>query len=77
VYGAFRNVFAISGQWGNGSFHDIVTHQQERNVKSRGFWNEIKQTTASEFVEWRAQRESDCGTGAPMETSGIGRLFMP
>lgn len=61
------------------AFHDIVTHKHGTNCEVERFWNEIKQHYRhKEFVE-----RPDAGTlpmavtGAPMETSGLGVLFMP
>jgi hypothetical protein len=61
------------------AFHDIVTHKQGTPCEVERFWNEVKQRYRyREFVE-----HPDPGTipiavtGAPMETSGLGVLFMP
>jgi predicted O-methyltransferase YrrM len=61
------------------AFHDIVTHQQETQCEVERFWNEIKQHYRhQEFVEWPSTGAIPIAvTGAPMETSGIGVLFMP
>jgi predicted O-methyltransferase YrrM len=61
------------------AFHDIVTHRQQTASEVERFWGEIKQRYRyQEFIE-----DSNGGTipiavtGAPMETSGLGVLFMP
>jgi predicted O-methyltransferase YrrM len=61
------------------AFHDIVTHQQETQCEVERFWNEIKQHYRhQEFVERPSAGAIPFAvTGAPMETSGIGVLFMP
>jgi len=61
------------------AFHDIVTHQQETQCEVERFWNEIKQHYRhQEFVERPSAGAIPIAvTGAPMETSGIGVLFMP
>lgn len=61
------------------AFHDIVTHQRETRCEVERFWNEIKQQYRHlEFVERPHQGELPIAvTGAAMETSGLGVLFMP
>jgi predicted O-methyltransferase YrrM len=61
------------------AFHDIVTHKQGTNCEVERFWNEIKQQYRHrEFVERpQAGTLPLAVTRAPMETSGLGVLFMP
>jgi cephalosporin hydroxylase len=61
------------------AFHDIVTHQQGTPCEVERFWKEVKQKYRHrEFVEHPAPGQVPVAvTGAPMETSGLGVLFMP
>jgi predicted O-methyltransferase YrrM len=61
------------------AFHDIVTHKQGTLCEVERFWNEVKQRYQyREFVEHPNPGTMPIAvTGAPMETSGIGVLFMP
>jgi predicted O-methyltransferase YrrM len=61
------------------AFHDIVTHRQGTPCEVERFWNEVKQRYRyREFVEHpNAGLVPIAVTGAPMETSGLGVLFMP
>ncbi len=61
------------------AFHDIVTHRKETRCEVEGFWNEIKQKYRHvEFVEHSKPGAMPVAvTGAPMETSGLGVLFVP
>ncbi|HLZ93090.1 MAG TPA: class I SAM-dependent methyltransferase [Candidatus Acidoferrum sp.] len=61
------------------AFHDIVTHQAGTQCEVERFWKEIKaRYRHREFVEYpRAGRLPVAVTGAPMETSGIGAVFLP
>jgi predicted O-methyltransferase YrrM len=61
------------------AFHDIVTHKKETQCEVERFWNEIKrQYRHQEFIEYpSAGGLPTAVTGAPMETSGLGVLFVP
>jgi hypothetical protein len=61
------------------AFHDIVTHREETRSEVERFWNEIKQKYEHrEFVEHSALGTVPMAvTRAPMETSGLGVLFVP
>jgi len=61
------------------AFHDIVTHRKETRSEVERFWNEIKQKYRHrEFVEYSNPGTVPVAvTGAPMETSGLGVLFVP
>jgi predicted O-methyltransferase YrrM len=61
------------------AFHDIVTHREETRSEVERFWNEIKQKYAHrEFVEHSALGTVPIAvTRSPMETSGLGVLFVP
>ena len=60
------------------AFHDIVTHRQGTACEVERFWNEVKvRFRHQEFVEYPNPGSVPIAvTGAPMETSGIGVLFM-
>src|SRR5882757_308451 len=60
------------------AFHDIVTHRKETRCEVERFWNEIKQKYRHlEFVEHSKPGAMPVAvTGAPMETSGLGVLFV-
>jgi predicted O-methyltransferase YrrM len=60
------------------AFHDIVTHKQGTSCEVERFWNEVKQRYRyREFVEQPSPGTMPIAvTGAPMETSGLGVLFM-
>ena len=61
------------------AFHDIVTHNKDTQCEVERFWNETKrQYRHQEFVEYPgAGGLPKAVTGAPMETSGLGVLFVP
>ena len=61
------------------AFHDIVTHRKETRCEVERFWNEIKHKYQhQEFVEHSKPGAMPVAvTGAPMETSGLGVLFVP
>jgi predicted O-methyltransferase YrrM len=61
------------------AFHDIVTHDEKTRSEVERFWNEIKSGYAHRaFVESPENGKLPVAvTGAPMETSGIGVLFVP
>ena len=61
------------------AFHDIVTHKQGTPCEVERFWKEVKQKYRHrEFVEHPEPGKVPIAvTGAPMETSGLGVLFMP
>lgn len=61
------------------AFHDIVTHRRETQSEVERFWSEIKlQYRHREFVEHSSPGTVPIAvTGAPMETSGLGVLFLP
>jgi len=61
------------------AFHDIVTHKQGTSSEVERFWKEVKQRYEHrEFVEHPEPGKVPIAvTGAPMETSGLGVLFMP
>jgi hypothetical protein len=61
------------------AFHDIVTHRRETRSEVERFWSEIKQKYRHrEFVEHSNPGTMPVAvTGAPMETSGLGVLFVP
>jgi predicted O-methyltransferase YrrM len=61
------------------AFHDIVTHQQNTQSEVERFWNQIKMRYEhKEYVEHPGNGAAPIAvTGMPMETSGIGVLFMP
>lgn len=61
------------------AFHDIVTHKPGTDCEVERFWNEVKrQYQHREFVERPAAGTLPVAvTRAPMETSGLGVLFMP
>jgi predicted O-methyltransferase YrrM len=60
------------------AFHDIVTHTNARRNEVERFWNEIKQKYRhKEFVEHSKPGTVPVAvTGAHMETSGLGVLFV-
>ena len=60
------------------AFHDIVTHKQGTSCEVEKFWNEVKQKYPHrEFVERLGPGTMPVAvTGAPMETSGLGVLFI-
>jgi predicted O-methyltransferase YrrM len=60
-------------------FHDIVTHDRNTRSEVERFWNEVKQGYKHlEFVERTEPGKLPVAvTGAPMETSGLGVLFVP
>lgn len=60
------------------AFHDIVTHKQGTLCEVEKFWNEVKQKYPHrEFVERLNPGTMPVAvTGAPMETSGLGVLFI-
>ena len=60
------------------AFHDIVTHKQGTSCEVEKFWNEVKQKYPHrEFVERLTPGTMPVAvTGAPMETSGLGVLFI-
>lgn len=60
-------------------FHDIVTHTKETRSEVERFWIEVKeQYQHREFVEHAKPGTVPVAvTGAPMETSGLGVLFVP
>lgn len=61
------------------AFHDIVVHQSETQCEVKRFWNEIKQRYQHrEIIADRRPAPAPIAvTGAPMETSGLGVLFIP
>jgi predicted O-methyltransferase YrrM len=61
------------------AFHDVVTHGKETQSEVEKFWNEIKQKYHHrEFVEYPNVGQVPVAvTGAHMETSGLGVLFVP
>ena len=61
------------------AFHDIVTHRRETGSEVETFWNETKQRYRHrEFVEHANPGTMPVAvTGASMETSGLGVLFIP
>ena len=61
------------------AFHDIVTHRQGTPCEVERFWNEVKgRYQYREFVEHPNPGSIPIAvTGAPMETSGLGVLFIP
>jgi predicted O-methyltransferase YrrM len=61
------------------AFHDIATYNPDTKCKVNRFWQEIKtQYRHLEFIEgMRNGKFPIAVTGEPMETSGIGVLFMP
>jgi hypothetical protein len=61
------------------AFHDIVTHRKETRSEVERFWSEAKQQYQyREFVEHAKPGTVPVAvTGAPMETSGLGVLFVP
>jgi predicted O-methyltransferase YrrM len=60
------------------AFHDIVTHRQGTLCEVEKFWNEVKEKYPHrEFVERPNPGTIPIAvTGAPMETSGLGVLFI-
>jgi predicted O-methyltransferase YrrM len=61
------------------AFHDIVTHRQGTPCEVERFWNEVKRRYRyREFVEHPSPGTMPVAvTGVPMETSGLGVLFVP
>jgi predicted O-methyltransferase YrrM len=61
------------------AFHDIVVHKGETDCEVSKFWTEIKQRYRyREIVVDPSQGSPPIAiTGAPMDTSGLGLLFMP
>ena len=61
------------------AFHDIVSYRNETKCEVSRFWNNIKHRHRHlEFVEGLTNGSFPIAvTGEPMETSGIGVLFMP
>lgn len=61
------------------AFHDIVVHHPETQCEVRKFWHEIKQRYRHrEIIEDRKLAPAPIAlTGASMETSGLGILFIP
>jgi predicted O-methyltransferase YrrM len=59
-------------------FHDIVTYRRETECQVEKFWNEIKpQYRYLEIVEAPGEGSMPIAiTGAPMETAGLGVLYM-
>ena len=60
-------------------FHDIVTHKRETECQVEKFWNEIKHHYRHrEIIEEMKDGSLPIAvTRAPMETAGLGVLFMP
>jgi predicted O-methyltransferase YrrM len=60
-------------------FHDIVTYRRETECQVEKFWNEIKPRYRHlEIVEPPNGRPMPIAiTGAPMDTAGLGVLYMP
>ena len=75
----FRSYGPLVRSGGLIAFHDIVTHKKETRCEVERFWNEIKaQYRHQEFIEYPgADGLPTAVTGAPMETSGLGVLFVP
>jgi predicted O-methyltransferase YrrM len=61
------------------AFHDIVTHKRETECQVERFWNEIKHRYKHrEIVEEVKEGAMPIAvTRVPMETAGLGVLFMP
>ena len=61
------------------AFHDIVTYNPESRCEVARFWNEVKLRYAHREIieEPRAGAQPIAVTGSPMETAGLGVLFMP
>jgi predicted O-methyltransferase YrrM len=61
------------------AFHDIITHKQGSKCEVEKFWGEIKHQYRHREIIERVDGEllPIAITGAPMDTAGIGILFMP
>jgi hypothetical protein len=61
------------------AFHDIATHRPGTKCEVSRFWKEIKYKYRHlEFIEGTNQGALPVAvTRSPMETSGVGVLFMP
>jgi predicted O-methyltransferase YrrM len=75
----FRRYSPLVRSGGMVAFHDIVVHQRESQCEVGKFWAEVKpQYRHREIIADRARGIPPTGvTGGPMETSGLGVLFMP
>jgi len=79
VAGDFKMYAPLVRRGGMIAFHDIVTHTRETRCEVERFWSEVKQQYQHrEFVEHVNPGTLPVAvTGAPMETSGLGVLFVP
>jgi predicted O-methyltransferase YrrM len=61
------------------AFHDIVTHEQKTECQVEQFWNEVKHRYKHHEIIQEVKEGSlpIAVTRAPMETAGLGVLFMP
>jgi predicted O-methyltransferase YrrM len=75
----FRTYSPLVRSGGIIAFHDIATHKQGSGCEVDRFWAEIKNHYQyAEFIEDPNQESLPIAvTGASMQTSGLGVLFMP
>jgi predicted O-methyltransferase YrrM len=75
----FRMYSTLVRSGGMVAFHDIETYRVQSHCEVSRFWNSVKHRyNHLEFVEGLNENALPTAvTGAPMETSGIGVLFMP